>query len=116
MIASLARSSTVLAVLATAALTVAGAWFTADAWGEADAGARLLVGACLAIGLACSAAAIALVRHARWGWAAGAALVATVTPTGFAYLGNAMTLALALCAGGMVLLRSRDRRHAPAAA
>ncbi|SEJ61570.1 hypothetical protein [Demequina mangrovi] len=114
MIASLARSSMVLAVLSMVALAGTSAWFAAEAWTGLEAGERLLVGACLAVGLACSAAAVVLVREERWAWAAGAALVATVTPTGDVYLGNAMTLALAICTGGIVLL-GRSRRLAPAA-
>ncbi|WP_062519486.1 hypothetical protein [Demequina silvatica] len=110
MTASLARSSMVLAVLSTVMLAGGAAWFTVEAWPAADAGAHLVIGACLAIGMACSVAAVLLARADRWGWAAAAALVAVVTPTGFAYLGNAATFALAVCAAALAA-RLRDRRR-----
>ncbi|WP_062290805.1 hypothetical protein [Demequina phytophila] len=110
MTASLARSSRVLAVLSTVMLAGGAAWFTIAAWPTADAGAHLVIGACLAAGLACSFAAALLVRDGRWTWAAVAALVAVVTPTGFAYVGNAATFALALCAA-VIAVRLRDRRR-----
>jgi|GEM_PF-4745664 len=110
MTSALVRAARVLAFASTGALAVGAAWYTVEAWPTADGGALVVIGTALVVGLGCSAAALLLVWEGRWAWAAAGAALAAVTPTGFAYLGNGMTLALAFTAGWLAVAARREAR------
>ncbi|WP_062300133.1 hypothetical protein [Demequina maris] len=113
MIAAMERLTGPLAAASTLALAGAGAWFAVDAWSSLDPAWRPVVVACLVAGLAASVLALVGAVRGAWPLVAPAAVVAIVVPTGFAYVGNALTLALAIVAG-VLAVATRTRRRQPA--
>ncbi|WP_062527189.1 hypothetical protein [Demequina rhizosphaerae] len=113
MITALERLTGPLAAASTLALAGAGAWFAVDAWSSLDPAWRPAVAACLVAGLAASVLALMWAVRGEWILVAPAAVVALVVPTGFAYVGNALTFALAIVAG-VLAVATRARRRQPA--
>ena len=97
-----------LAAISSALLIVTGVYFAWDALPTADAGAKALIVSALVVGAVATAVALDRVQKERWGLASIAALVAVVMPTGYGYIGNVLTLALA---AWTLVLFLRERRR-----
>jgi len=82
--------------LSVAAVLITGAAFTVVGWEEFVGSGRAWVVVLLAVGGAAAAAVVPLSRAGNHGAAALAALVALVTPTGFAYPVNTLMVVVAV--------------------
>ncbi|MDN4475965.1 hypothetical protein QQX09_08870 [Demequina sp. SYSU T00192] len=113
MIRALERLAAPLAGASTLTLAGGGAWFALDGWASLDPAWMPAMVACLVAGIAASALALVWAARGAWHLAAPAALAAMAVPTGFAYAGNALTLALGVVAGALAVA-TRARRRQPA--
>lgn len=87
-------SSLVFVFLAAGATVGVGLAVLVTAWG--DMSNPLAIVTLAVIGMLAAVAAVALSASGRHGWAAAAAVVAAITPTGFAYLPNLAMLVAAM--------------------
>ena len=100
--------SLVFTSFAAAATVAVGFAVLVSGWGDMSNPAAIFILA--AVGMSAAIAAIVLSASGRHGWAAAAALVAVVTPTGFAYLPNLAMLVAAINEIRHAIARRRPSR------